>query len=392
MIGRNGSAAASSHPQRPNQYQGSPTVQNLEVVWDQITDTPTTLDGYGITDAYTITEVDGLLALKVDKATLTTRGDLFVRDATVVTRLGIGTSGKFLRSDGTDPSWQNILSTDLSDFNEAAQDAVGNILVDSSTVDFSYVDGTNTITASVIASALSIAYTQLTYSGLTAGQALVASGATAASFRALTAADIGAGTFGSGDFAFPAKLTAATSVIVGTLGSEVTTGLTATILGQTRLHAHRYANPGQMAVSRSNGSAGSPSAVLSGEQIGGFVFGGYDGTSLGQHSSLIAFASENWSSTAHGFRFTFATVPSGSTTATTRFTLEENGNVLMGSISQSALSTSATDGFFYVRSCAGTPTGTPTLTPTGSKPMVYDHTNNKLYVYNGGAWKGVTLA
>ena len=42
------------------------------------------------------------------------------------------------------------LSNTISDFNEAAQDAVGGILTDSSTVDFTYNDAANTITAAVI--------------------------------------------------------------------------------------------------------------------------------------------------------------------------------------------------------------------------------------------------
>lgn len=45
-----------------------------------------------------------------------------------------------------------------------------------------------------------------------------------------------------------------------------------------------------------------------------------------------------------------------------------------------------TDGFFCLRSCAGTPTGTPASIPTGAMPVVYDSTNNKIMVYNGG-WK-----
>lgn len=40
-----------------------------------------------------------------------------------------------------------VVSTDLSDFTEAAQDAVGNALVDGTTIDFTYNDGANTITA-----------------------------------------------------------------------------------------------------------------------------------------------------------------------------------------------------------------------------------------------------
>jgi hypothetical protein len=54
-----------------------------------------------------------------------------------------------------------------------------------------------------------------------------------------------------------------------------------------------------------------------------------------------------------------------------------------------ALATTATDGFIYVPTCAGAPTGTPTA-QTGTVALVYDTTNNKLYVYNT-AWKSVAL-
>jgi len=46
------------------------------------------------------------------------------------------------------------VSTDITDFTEAAQDAVGSALVDSATVDFTYNDGANTITAAVIQSGI----------------------------------------------------------------------------------------------------------------------------------------------------------------------------------------------------------------------------------------------
>lgn len=55
-----------------------------------------------------------------------------------------------------------------------------------------------------------------------------------------------------------------------------------------------------------------------------------------------------------------------------------------------SIATTATDGFVYIRACAGTPTGVPTA-QTGRVPMVFDTTNNKLWIYNG-AWKGVVLA
>lgn len=57
-------------------------------------------------------------------------------------------------------------------------------------------------------------------------------------------------------------------------------------------------------------------------------------------------------------------------------------------VGNQALATNATDGFLYIPTCAGTPTGTPTAF-TGRVAMIYDTTNNKFYVYNT-AWKGGT--
>ncbi len=68
--------------------------------------------------------------------------------------------------------------------------------------------------------------------------------------------------------------------------------------------------------------------------------------------------------------------------------VESLGNAILGA--QSALATSATDGFCYMPTGAGIPTGTPTAY-TGKVAFYYDTTNNKIYIYNG-AWKSVTLA
>jgi hypothetical protein len=54
-------------------------------------------------------------------------------------------------------------------------------------------------------------------------------------------------------------------------------------------------------------------------------------------------------------------------------------------LANAALATNATTGFLHVPSCAGTPTGVPTLF-TGTIPVVVDSTNNKMYIYSGGAW------
>jgi len=62
---------------------------------------------------------------------------------------------------------------------------------------------------------------------------------------------------------------------------------------------------------------------------------------------------------------------------------DANHNQILGV--EAALVTTATNGFTYIPTCAGTPTGTPTAI-TGKVPIVADTTNNKLYVYLGGAW------
>lgn len=55
-------------------------------------------------------------------------------------------------------------------------------------------------------------------------------------------------------------------------------------------------------------------------------------------------------------------------------------------VGTAALATTATDGFLYVPTCAGVPTGTPAA-QTGTAPIVVNTTNNKLYFYSGGAWR-----
>ena len=74
----------------------------------------------------------------------------------------------------------------------------------------------------------------------------------------------------------------------------------------------------------------------------------------------------------------------GSNVETRRLAGTGLGSVLAGA--PAALATTATDGFLYVPTCAGTPTGTPT-SHTGLAPIVINTTNNKLYFYSGGSWR-----
>jgi hypothetical protein len=70
-----------------------------------------------------------------------------------------------------------------------------------------------------------------------------------------------------------------------------------------------------------------------------------------------------------------------------RMIISPQGSVVVGD-GANALATNATDGFLYIPTCAGTPTGTPTA-KTGTVPIIFDTTNNKLYIYDG-SWLGGT--
>lgn len=55
------------------------------------------------------------------------------------------------------------------------------------------------------------------------------------------------------------------------------------------------------------------------------------------------------------------------------------------------IATTATTGFLWLVTCAGTPTGVPSGGYSGLAPTLYDTTNNKLWIYDGG-WIGVVLS
>lgn len=66
--------------------------------------------------------VGGLVLPYIDP--LTTRGDLLLRDASTTARLAVGAAARYLRSDGTDPAWSQLLLADLL----VASGAAGDIL------------------------------------------------------------------------------------------------------------------------------------------------------------------------------------------------------------------------------------------------------------------------
>ncbi len=137
-----------------------------------------------------------------------------------------------------------------------------------------------------------------------------------------------------------------------------------------------------------NGPISSPSVPVVDDSLLGVRGGGYNGIAFTTSRAQVNLnAAETWSSTANGAYINFVTTKKGTSTRLERMRIDDAGNVIVGT---AALATTATDGFLYIPTCAGTPTGVPT-TYTGRVPIVYDTTGNKLWIYNG-AWKSVALA
>jgi len=107
------------------------------------------------------------------------------------------------------------------------------------------------------------------------------------------------------------------------------------------------------------------------------------GTNIATSSfASIEFATGTWPT--GNIRFLTNGVDGTDGAGTERMRIDANGNIVAGA--SAALATTATNGFLYVPTCAGTPTGTPTAI-TGMAPIVVNTTNNKLYFYSGGAWR-----
>lgn len=112
------------------------------------------------------------------------------------------------------------------------------------------------------------------------------------------------------------------------------------------------------------------------------------GSVLVQTNSASAVTQLEITHTASATRYVKITGSNGSDPS---ITTSAGNLILTGASAQvafgsAALATNATTGFVCIPTCAGTPTGVPASVPTGQVAMVYDTTNNKIYVYNG-AWK-----
>lgn len=76
----------------------------------------------------------------------------------------------------------------------------------------------------------------------------------------------------------------------------------------------------------SRGSEGSPSALLSGDRLGQFIFVGDDSVTTNSAGPVMrAFTTEGWSGSVKGSKITFETIPDGATAEKLALTISEHG-------------------------------------------------------------------
>lgn len=140
---------------------------------------------------------------------------------------------------------------------------------------------------------------------------------------------------------------------------------------------------------RYNGTGVAPTAVLANQLLVGFQSAGFDGTAVGTAGSIQYMSTENWTTGAHGSMVKVFVNKNGTITATVpSLQILNTSDVALGLPS---LVATATGGFLLVPNISGPPTGVPTGL-TGYVPLAVDPVNNKLWMYNGAAWKSATFS
>lgn len=159
--------------------------------------------------------------------------------------------------------------------------------------------------------------------------------------------------------------------------SASSSGISATGWANNTVPAYLY-----LTKSRS-GTIGTNTIVLNNDPLGNIFFSGNDGTNFIPAALVQGAVDGTPGANDMPGRLVFSTTADAASIPTERMRIDSSGNVRVGT---AALATTATNGFLYVPTCAGTPTGIPTAI-TGLAPIVVDSTNNKLYFYSGGAWR-----
>lgn len=121
----------------------------------------------------------------------------------------------------------------------------------------------------------------------------------------------------------------ASTDFVGIRTSNVVGGLPLTSLHiGGNVIMEQVAGAANLQLRRFNGTAGTPTKIVSGNNIGAIQISGYqESTSaFATNQSIIWAATEDWTNTANGFQIVFGTIPNTSATINTRMVISNAGN------------------------------------------------------------------
>ena len=261
-----------------------------------------------------------------------------------------------------------IPSTAVTDFVEAAQDAVGGILTDTSSIDFTYNDAGNQITAVVLPAGVNhdalqnwVANKHIDHSAvsITAGTGLSGGGDITTSRTISMPNVITAGTYGNSTN-FPVitvdaqgRVTAVSTYSSSSFWSVDTNldlGGLLTWSDQTGqdLCIRQAGSSGSAYVRQvsSNGTLASPIATTNGQRLGGNGMYGWNSTGVNELPSgaMNVYATENHTASAQGGQLTIEIIPNGSTTPVTTAIFEQNGDLSMLGCVRAGTTTDTTDG------------------------------------------------
>lgn len=144
---------------------------------------------------------------------------------------------------------------------------------------------------------------------------------------------------------------------------------------------HGAGNSADINLLKTGGTEEASTATPTGT-VGGLNAYGYDGTNYAPSASIQFITTEPFGATTRGTYINFRTTPTGTASTGDSGYIAPSGSWATG---KPSLATTATTGFLYVPTCGGVPTGVPE-TVTGRQAVVIDATNNKMYIYSGGAW------
>jgi hypothetical protein len=145
-------------------------------------------------------------------------------------------------------------------------------------------------------------------------------------FKIGTSADLGSSNF----------LTLTNSGLLGIGTTSPANSVEVIATGANGFQVTTYGATGQNVIQRANGTVGAATGLTSGDGLGSISFRGHTGASFTGSKALIqSLATETWSPAANGTSIQFSTTPNTTTTLTTQMTIDQNGNLGIGTTSPS---------------------------------------------------------